>query len=342
MVRLSLSAVLVITAALLPVWAQSSGRKDLPVERDSIQSVPPCRIFSGAASDAMVVVSSSYMPGPAYVDLPLDQLKMMVPFLDVAVAAGTRDLDKGGAATQSLDNAESILNKSGAAIDEQLRRTPNLIADEKVQLLGQDQNRYVESSARDYEYRIVHKPIPSGGNKLVESRTDAGGQPVDNSAKNPNRPINVGFATLWLIFLPGNLHDSRFRYLGEQSMGRRKTYVLAFAQNPESTGLQPVISYGSGQCTAPLQGVVWIDQSTFQIVRMQTDLLYSLPDIQLSQLRSVLTYELVKIAGLRLSLWLPRNVEASWQTAYRDVQESHTYSHYRLFKATMKVLPGLR
>ncbi len=115
---------------------------------------------------------------------------------------------------------------------------------------------------------------------------------------------------------------------------------MAFAQKPESIGIQLVINFGSGQCTAPLQGVVWIDQSTFRIVRIQTDLLYPLPDIELTQLSSILTYQQVKIAGLGLSLWLPKDVENTVQTAFRISKDSHHYSDYRLFQVTMRVLPA--
>ena len=165
-------------------------------------------------------------------------------------------------------------------------------------------------------------------------------QPIDYSAKNASRPLGIGFATMWLFFLPGNLRESRFRYLGQQSIEHRETYVMAFAQIPQNTGLGAVIQSGSGQCSTPLQGVAWIDQSTFQIVRMQTDLLSPLPDIQLNQLRSILNYRSVKIAGLKLLLWLPSDVETTWETAFHSGEESHSYSHYRLFQATMRVLPG--
>ncbi len=342
--RLSLSMVLGITAALPMISAQSPGRVD-SLEGTTV-SVPPCQTFRGDSSASMEVLSS-FVPGPAYVEMPIEQLKKMVPLLDPTMPQGTQD----DGPTPS-PNTEFILGKTGAAITELLRRTPNLTANEQVRLTGKnlDSMRFLVNGVfvtpqskwnetKEYGYRIVHRQSPFNADALVEFRTDARGQRIDGSPSNPN-PMNVGFATLWLIFLPGNLHDSRFRYLGEQSIGGRKTYALAFAQNPEDVGLQPVINSGSGKCTAPLQGVAWVDQSTFQIVRIQSDLLYSLPDIQLSQLSSVLTYHSVKIAGLKLSLWLPRDVETSWETKFRTVKESHLYSNYKLFQVTMKVLPG--
>ena len=197
-----------------------------------------------------------------------------------------------------------------------------------------------EFRTRVYTYRIVHKQTPAGGDALDEFRTDAHDQPVDDSAHNPQRLSNVGFATTWLFFLPGNLQESHFRYVGMQKIGDRETYVLAFAQIPEQEGLRVVVESSYGSCSTPIQGVAWIDQSTFQIVRVQTDLLTPLPGIQLNQLRSKLNYGAAKIRERNLSLWLPSEVEITWQTAFGAGDEFHTYSHYRLFQSTARILPA--
>jgi len=85
--------------------------------------------------------------------------------------------------------------------------------------------------------------------------------------------------------------------------------------------------------------VAWIDQSTFQIVRVLTDLLTPLPSIQLNQLRSIAEYGAVKIRPLDLTLWLPNDVQIQWQTAHGAGREIHQYSHYRLFHSTAKIFP---
>ena len=315
-----------IVVVLPAISAQSSGRKAIPGE--SHTSLPaPCKYQSSPDTSDNLLLVSSFAPEPAYVDLPVEQIKKLVPLLNPPLTNTT----------------EYILSKTGEAITDLLQRTPNLLANEKVKVIDENLNSGSKyESTTNYYYRIVHRRNQFGRDGLAEFRTYVDDNPVDDSPKNPNRLINIGFATLWLIFLPGNHDDSHFRYLGEQLIEKHKTYVIAFAQKPQNTGLRPVINYSSGQCTTPLQGIAWIDQSTFQIVRLQTDLLHSLPDIQLSELRTVLTYQSVKIGGLHLSLWLPEDVETTYHTSYRDVKESHGYSHYRLFKATMKVLTNPR
>lgn len=353
MSRLALSSMIVIAVALPAISAQNPVSKDLAGGSLPPQPYAPCQSFPGADSGQMAVISS-FIPEPSYIELPIEELKKRVLLLDPINKDG---IQREEDASRPLDKTEFILNKTGEVTADLLRRTPDLVADERVQLIGRRDlserprivgipqaprraSVYKWEDTNDYIYRIVHRKNKLGVESLAEFRTDLGNNAIDNSPANPNRPIDIGFATIWLNFLPENRHSARFRYLGEQTLGKRQTYVMAFAQDPEKMALQPVIKYGSGQCATPLQGVAWIDQTTFQIVRIQTDLRYSLPDIQVSQLRSVLTYEAVRIKGLELSLWLPRNAETTVQSSYRTVKESHHYSNYRLFKATMRILPG--
>ena len=71
--------------------------------------------------------------------------------------------------------------------------------------------------------------------------------------------------------------------------------MVAFAQNPGHNRLSTVLESYEGPCSAPSQGVAWIDQSTYRILRMQTDPLAPVPSIHLTMLRTVLDYREVRI-----------------------------------------------
>jgi hypothetical protein len=163
-------------------------------------------------------------------------------------------------------------------------------------------------------------------------------QPLVVSAGDPQSPRSIGFGASWLLFLPANLHESTFRYLGEQKIRNHQTYVLAFAQIPGRVLHGTIVQTAGGSCSTLLQGIVWIDQATAEIVHLQTDLLSPLPGIHMQQLRAVLNYSQVKIPQRDLFLWLPSDVETTWSTAYNEGDELHTYSNYKLFAATHKIL----
>jgi hypothetical protein len=355
MKRRFVTPVLAVTIALTPAWAQVTNGNHQScagcVKSDPGTVIPSCAALTETRPGPQV---------PSYVDEPIEQLKKMVPGLSGIRIEAVENARVATPALLALDKSASIVNRTSAVIADLFHRMPNLIVKEEVKdptdttwedvlprngeagWIGPAQQRFPIKHFRTsvYTYRIVHKQTPTGNDALDEFRTDAHDQPIDNSAHNAQLPFSVGFATTWLFFLPGNLQQSRFRYIGNEKIDDRETYVLAFAQIPDSDALHAVIESSYGACSTLVQGVAWIDQSTFQIVRMQTDLLTPLSGIQLNQLRSTVEYGAVKIRALNLTLWLPADAETRWQTTYRAGEEIHLYSHYRIFQSTARILPA--
>jgi tetratricopeptide (TPR) repeat protein len=299
-------------------------------------------------------------PIPSYVDDSQEQLKKAVPALRGIRFESGQNASEGASASPVQDQTVPILNQSGALIADLLHRMPNLIAREEVrqsvegaqfsststsvgkrgQQLSVQSVPVMQYRTTVYNYRIVPKKDSDSEDALVEFRTDERDQPIFGSTSKPDNPRSIGFATSWLLFVPDNLKESRFRYVGQQKVGGHETDVLAFAQIPEKTHLTTVVAGVNSSCSTFIQGILWIDQGTFQIVRLQTDLLSPLPSIQMSELRSVLNYSEVKIPERDLSLWLPSDVETTWQAAGKQGDEVHRYSHYRLFGSTVRILPA--
>ena len=78
-----------------------------------------------------------------------------------------------------------------------------------------------------------------------------------------------------------------------------------------------------------------------RIDRVQIEQVYALFSRHpIEQARSILNYSEVKIRQHNLPLWLPTDVEASWQIGDATGNETHRYSNYRLFEATTTILPA--
>jgi hypothetical protein len=263
----------------------------------------------------------------------------------------------GTTAAPAGDRTTTILNRTSSVTAEMLHRIPNLIAKEDVQQtivpaglrlvnMGGNWPQFAGESLNGthhhnsvYNYRIVPKGNAGRDDALNEFRTDNHDHPIADPDKDPDSPRSTGFATSWLFFVPGNPPESRFRYLGQQKVGNHETYVVAFAQIPGRTHMDTVVHTPTGGCATYSQGLAWIDQSTYRIVRMQTDLLYPIASLQMDRLSSVLNYGEVKIKALDLTLWLPSDVETTWTSGNRAGDEIHKYSNYRLFVSTMTILP---
>ena len=94
--------------------------------------------------------------------------------------------------------------------------------------------------------------------------------------------------------------------------------------------------------TYPLlyQGVVWVDQSTYRIVKLRTDLLAPIPNIKLDAVTTTTSFSDTNVPGLNITLVMPRQVEITWNKDGRRTGEMHRYNDFRLFKATVRILPN--
>lgn len=276
-----------------------------------------------------------------YMDEPLPALKKVV-----------REL--GGLKPAPSQEAPSdLLAKVGAKADELLQKVPDLISDEAV-----SQTQYAASEGltpgcvgtgclsagrnsgwdQNFNYLILTHPAADGRLVLQEYRTSSKGKPVE--AVGAGAPNFQGFISAWIIFSSANQVESRFRYLGQQQTDGHSTYVIGFAQIPgavESPGI-----FLSDGVSVPmfLQGIAWIDQSDFRIIRLRTDVLAPQPQILLQRETANILFGPVRIPTLDLTLWLPQAVHAEMEARGQIVQEHHKYSKYRLYKAKSKmVLP---
>ena len=223
-------------------------------------------------------------PGQAYVDETLDQLKKNVPSLRGISPEATQSKNATASAAPAQDQADSILGQAGTTLAELRHRIPNLIAKEEVieeiqsvdnvdkrsysafsslmappsmgPSMGLEGSPSASNRTRVYGYRIAPRADSTFGDAFDEFRTDSHNHRIADATDDPHNPHTMGFATSWLIFLPKNQKESRFRYLGQQKIGSHQTYVLAFAQIPGVTHLDTVVGPANGRCATHVQGVV--------------------------------------------------------------------------------------
>jgi hypothetical protein len=286
-----------------------------------------------------------------YVDLPLPELKKAI-----------RDLNniKPDSTPGQL---ELILRKTGETIALQLPRVPNLICREDVAdeappkqessdgmsqatarvvgvvpgrgILTQtppSAKRLVQGDWHHFDYIIRAHKESDGTITLEESRTGRGGRATPD-------PKGIGFAPLWLIFAAGNRAESNFHYLGTEKVEGHTTYVITFAQRPGQVRKPSLLATATDTIPLLYQGVAWVDRNDFHILRLRTDLLAPLPELNLKRVTSTIEYTHIHIPSLAEPLCLPQEVEVLWETNGTEDGELHRYSKYQLFRATVKLRP---
>jgi hypothetical protein len=80
-----------------------------------------------------------------------------------------------------------------------------------------------------------------------------------------------------------------------------------------------------------LKGRAWISANSYQIVRIETDLVTPVPQIQLLAEHTAIEYGPVKFREGGVNLWLPRSAEVYFAWRGKRVHRHHGFDDYLLF-----------
>jgi hypothetical protein len=258
---------------------------------------------------------------------------------------------KGLATAQSQEELATLLRKVGENVEAFFRDFPSTTSVEEIR-----QERFLpgkldpesleqttplpESQEQTFHYLMLAGPENRPMSGLQEYRTDNKGNRVNvrGMAKVPSI-LTSGFVSSAIYFHPVHQNGSAFRYLGRQHIDKRETYVVAFAQRPVTTRLVGWVANGEKTAAVLLQGVAWIDPTTYQIIRMRTDLLAPRPDVHLERQSTEIRFAEVHLKTLPGAFWLPGEVVVTVSIFGETYRNTHRYSHFRLFKVETQETP---
>jgi hypothetical protein len=268
-----------------------------------------------------------------YLNDSLSELQKAMPELR-GFKAGEKDLP-------------ALLTRIGQEIETLSLQMPNLISSEEV-IQTSPGSRSGRSSRQQFNFLIlVHRTTT--GTEMSEYRTDLQNRSIGQPGEDSRAPTAHGFVLAWAYFHPTVRAESQFRYLGRQKIDGRNAYVVAFSQTPGLVHAPGEIRVGGDSFPMLYQGIAWIDESTFRILRLRTDLLAPQPEAQLQKLTTKVDFAEVRIPHSKLRLWLPRMAVVEWKTIPRsslDLSptvasgryiERHLYSHYHLYQIEVKI-----
>lgn len=284
---------------------------------------PPAQTYPDSNNDLelnwKIVERDIWASAKPYLEDSYPQLEATVPEL------------KGLEADPRQEKLTFILARAGDKCLELLQRMPNVISREEVLT----KTPHLRQGRQKFEYLIVSRKMATGV-VLEEYRTDKHGGPMKKTSAGPS---SQGYASMWVRLFPGNISESRFRYLGQQEMDGHHTFVLAFAQIPNLVKFPAKFRLEGTEISILYQGVAWIDTSDFRIVRMREDLLAPRPDAYLTKFTAEAHFDEVHISRVASPLWLPREANVESDFKGQIVQQRHLYSNYRLYAVKTTILP---
>ena len=287
------------------------------------------------------------IPTTSYVDAPLEQLLRTI--LEIKTLQPVQDQTQ----------LRMILEQGGRNVDSQFNNFGGLVAKEVVSELrvnpttdvfGRPRVHFNEPNLLEdqYSYFIVREGTLVQ-TRIREYRRDRYGS---DGAKPHTDPflmtvpgmtfLSMNFASSLLYFSSDLQREEAFRYLGEQHVGVRTAYVVAFAQVPgiATVGISMRMPTGD-ESNWLVQGIAWIDKSTFDILQMRTDVLVPLDSSSAclqsqNQLQTLIQFAPVQLDGAADVMWLPTEVDVretvgDCKNPVQIARNVHRFSEYRRY-----------
>lgn len=220
-----------------------------------------------------------------------------------------------------------ILHGTGLRMKQFVGNLEKFTATERVEHFVVDSKGVRQApTARDFEYVVMVARDPGGGFALDEFRNGS----VD-PAQFPAQIATQGLPGLALLFHPFLSSDFKFTCEGFGQWSGKPAWQVHFVQRPDRPGR--ILGYRAAEkySTLALKGRAWIDPSTYQVLRLETQLVEPLRNMALTEEHIAVFYQPVRFRSQDQQLWLPASADLYVERQGRRYYRRHTFDHFQLF-----------
>jgi len=147
----------------------------------------------------------------------------------------------------------------------------------------------------------------------------------------PDEFVDNGFAALALVFHPALRDEFRMTCEGLGEWHGQATWLVHFRQREDR--VNHIQAYLAGSVSYPinLKGRAWITADKLQIVRIESEMMSPLPQMQLLAEHQITEYGPVPFPKKNTELWLPKSAEVYMFFKGRRYYRKHSFEKYMLF-----------
>ena len=184
----------------------------------------------------------------------------------------------------------------------------------------------VETRKFDY-VAAIEEPKP--GLLVVEEYRGRGGSPADF----PGGVATNGLPALALIFHPDNAVNFEMTCEGLARWNGKAAWQVHFRQRRDKPNTARSYRLGLDGPSYPvaLKGRAWILADSFEIARLETDLIAPVPQIKLVADHTAIEYGPVQFHARDVEMWLPQSAEVYYDWRGKRVHRRHSFANYMLF-----------
>jgi len=183
------------------------------------------------------------------------------------------------------------------------------------------------ADVRSFDYVVTVSHDAQGGFQMQEYRN--GG--IVRAQQFPSGIRTANLSEHGLIFHPLLAPGFHFTCEGLGEWKGHPTWLVQFEE--KKNDLNPFRSYVINGFSYPLQltGRAWIDASTYQVLRLESDLLKPVEKIHLTREHIAIEFASVKFRTRNQQLWLPQTAELYVEWNGRRFYRRHSFSNFKIF-----------
>jgi tetratricopeptide (TPR) repeat protein len=212
------------------------------------------------------------------------------------------------------------------------RRTRDLIeslqrfsADERIEEFDFDKSGRTRSTTTQLvNYVAQIEGVSSGFPRIKEYR-------LGNAANRESSVVDTGSAVFALIFHPSHIGSFDFRCEGMTHVQGSSAWQIHFEESASANQPFQAIRIGGSMYLPRLKGRAWIASDRYEVLRMETDLVSPIPQIDFNLEHLVISYAPVEFKSHSVRLWVPAST--ALYVAYRGhrYERVHSFNNFQLF-----------
>ena len=189
--------------------------------------------------------------------------------------------------------------------------------------LGKDGKRR-NSQSRLFNYVVQIEQNPSGSLRIEEYRQSS-------MELQPTPLTDTGTAAFALIFHPQHIANFEFRCEGLADLHGVQAWQVHFQETFDPRKSFHAIRVEGSVYPLPVKGRAWIAADNHEVLRLETDLVAPIPQIQLQVEHLEIAYAPVEFKKRNLQLWLPESATLYIGYHGKRYQRVHSFSRFQLF-----------
>ena len=231
----------------------------------------------------------------------------------------------------SLDD---VVQKAGKRVEEFVTNVDRFAATESLK--HESINKWGLAAfpeTRRFDYVVSIRQYRPGYFDVLEYRSSK-----YSPAEFPDGVETRGLPSMSLIFHPSHSGDFAMSCEGLGQWNGTPAWQVHFRQRPDKPNTIRGYRIGENGPSYPvaLRGRAWIAADSYQIMRMETDLVATLPEIRLFTDRTVVEYGPVSFKSRNVEMWLPQSAELYSDWRGKRMHRRHSFSNFILFSVDEK------